>query len=123
MADDMDLFGGELTAEEKAAEEQRKAEKAKKVKEEPKGRSQIVFEVKPWGEDTDMAAMEAAIRGIQKEGLMWGAARLEPVVHTIKMLVIMMNVDDEVNTQEVQDEIEELEDYVQSVDIRSFTKL
>ena len=63
--DDLDLFG-EMTPEEQAAAEAKKkvieeakrrgAEKAKLTK------SMIVLDVKPWDDETDLAAMEAEVR-------------------------------------------------------------
>ena len=43
----------------------------------------------------DMAAMEAAIRTIQMDGLLWGAAKLIPVAYGVKKLQIMSTVEDE----------------------------
>ena len=80
--DELDLFG-EMTEEEKAAAEEKKrvieeakrrgAEKAKLTK------SMIVLDVKPWDDETDLAAMEAEVRSIVKEGLLWGASKLVPI--------------------------------------------
>jgi elongation factor 1-beta len=35
--------------------------------------------VKPWDDETDMKALEEAVRSIQKEGLVWGSSTLIPV--------------------------------------------
>jgi elongation factor 1-beta len=71
-----------------------------------------------------MKALEAAVRGIEKDGLVWGASKLVPVGFGIKKLQINLVVEDEkVSTSELQEEIEELEDYVQSTDIAAMQKL
>lgn len=67
-----------------------------------------------------MAALEAAVRGIEKDGLVWGASKLVPVGFGIKKLQLTLVVEDEkISTQDLQDEIEGFEDYVQSTDIVS----
>lgn len=48
------------------------------------------MEVKPWDDETDMAALEAAVRGIQKEGLVWGLSKLVPIGYGIKKLQITL---------------------------------
>lgn len=71
-----------------------------------------------------MVALEKAVRGIEKDGLVWGASKLVPVGFGIKKLQINLVVeDDKVSTTELQEEIEELEDYVQSSDIVAMQKL
>ena len=67
-----------------------------------------------------MAALEAAVRGIQKDGLVWGSSKLVPVGYGIRKLQINLVVEDEkVSTSDLQEEIEGFEDYVQSSDIVS----
>ncbi|EMS13549.1 elongation factor 1 beta, putative [Entamoeba histolytica HM-3:IMSS] len=67
--------------------------------------------------------MEAAVRAISREGLEWKGSERKDVAYGIKKLTIICNVLDSVDTESVQEEIEGLEDYVQSVDIVSFNKL
>ena len=43
-------------------------------------KSSIVFDVKPWADDTDLGAMEKEIRTIAMEGLIWGAGKFFVVV-------------------------------------------
>lgn len=75
-------------------------------------------------DETDMKELEASVRAIEKEGLVWGASKLVPVGFGIKKLQINLVVEDEkVSTAELQEEIEELEDYVQSTDIAAMMKL
>jgi translation elongation factor EF-1beta len=71
-------------------------------------------------DETDMAALEAAVRGIEKDGLVWGASKLVPVGFGIKKLQINLVVEDEkVSVTDLQEEIEGFEDYVQSSDVVS----
>ena len=71
-----------------------------------------------------MKALEAAVRSIEKDGLVWGASTLIPVGFGIKKLQINLVVEDEkVSLDELQDEIAEFEDYVQSSDIAAMQKL
>lgn len=129
--DDLDLFG-EMTEEEKAAAEAKKkiieeakrrgAEKAKLTK------SLIIMDVKPWDDTTDLAAMEAEVRAIQKDGLLWGSSKLVPVGYGIKKLQITAVIED--SKVESMDAIIEEElvrdgesETIQSIDIVSFNKL
>ena len=75
-------------------------------------------------DETDMKELEASVRSIEKDGLVWGASKLVPVGFGIKKLQINFVVEDEkVSTSDLQEEIEELEDYVQSTDIAAMMKL
>ena len=65
-----------------------------------------------------MKALEAAVRGIVKDGLVWGASKFVPVGFGIRKLQINLVVEDEkISLDELQEEIQEFEDYVQSTDI------
>lgn len=71
-----------------------------------------------------MKALEAAVRGIDKDGLVWGASHLVAVGFGIKKLQINLVVeDDKVSPSDLQEEIESFEDYVQSTDIAAMQKL
>ncbi|GKV20848.1 hypothetical protein SLEP1_g30902 [Rubroshorea leprosula] len=72
--DDVDLFGEETEEEKKAAEERAAAMKANAKKKES-GKSSVLLDVKPWDDETDMKKLEEAVRGVQMEGLLWGASR------------------------------------------------
>ncbi|KAI7974394.1 hypothetical protein EIK77_008574 [Talaromyces pinophilus] len=62
--------------------------------------------------------MEKNVRAIEKDGLVWGASKLVAVGFGIKKLQINLVVEDEkVSTDELQQQIEEDEDHVQSTDI------
>lgn len=59
------------------------------------------------------------------DGLAWKTEfKKEPVAYGVFKIVIGATVEDEkVSTDDVQEQIEAFEDYVQSVDIVSFNKL
>ncbi len=67
-----------------------------------------------------MAELEKQVRSIEKDGLTWGGSKLVPVGYGIKKLQINLNVeDDKISLDELQQQIEEIEEYVQSTDIVS----
>ncbi|GAB0494179.1 hypothetical protein MMPV_005469 [Pyropia vietnamensis] len=105
----------------KAVRDAKKAEAGKKVV----AKSSVVLDVKPWESDTDMAAMEALVRGIDMPGLTWGASKLQEIGYGIKKLVIMCTIIDELvpSTDDITEKIEGFEDHVQSCDIAAFNKL
>ena len=71
-----------------------------------------------------MKELEAGVRGIEKDGLVWGASKLVAVGFGIKKLQINLVVEDEkISLDELQQEIEEDEDNVQSTDIAAMQKL
>lgn len=75
-------------------------------------------------DETDMTALEASVRGIEKDGLVWGASKLVPVGFGVKKLQINLVVEDEkVSLDDLQEEISEFEDYVQSSDVVAMQKL
>jgi len=124
--DDFDLF--EQTEEDKAAIEaelKRKAEEAMKAaKAKGQARSQIVLDVKPWDDETPMDKLEQAVRAIEMDGLVWGEGKLVPVGYGIKKLrIIVVVVDELVSTDDLEERILAITDYVQSMDVQSFNKL
>ena len=65
-----------------------------------------------------MAGLEAAVRSIEMDGLVWGASKLVPVGFGIKKLQINLVVEDEkVSLEDLENTIQEFEDFVQSTDI------
>ncbi|WEW55809.1 hypothetical protein PRK78_001242 [Emydomyces testavorans] len=127
--DDMDLFGSDEEEEDPevvAERERRLAEyKAKKAaKPKPAAKSIVTLEVKPWDDETSLEEMEANVRAIQKDGLVWGASKFAPVGFGIKKLQITLVVEDEkISLSDLQEEIEADEDHVQSTDIAAMQKL
>ncbi|KAH0955900.1 hypothetical protein HN011_006988 [Eciton burchellii] len=126
--DDLDLFGSDEEEDAEAAkirEERLKAYAEKKSKKPVViAKSSIVLDVKSWGDETDMKAMENAVRSIQMDGLVWGASKLVPVGYGINKLQIMCVIEDEkVSVDLLIEQIQEFEEFVQSVDIASFNKI
>jgi len=126
--DDFDMFASDDEVDEDAEAEKQKrlAAYAEKKAKKPAliAKSNIILDVKPWDDETDLAEMEAAIRLIETEGLLWGKAERKPVAFGIFKLVISAVVeDDKVSVDWMEEKITELEDYVQSVDIAAFNKI
>jgi elongation factor 1-beta len=127
--DDDDLFGSsdeEADAEaERLKEERLAAYKAKKAaKPKPVAKSMVTLDVKPWDDETDMKVLEANVRKIEKEGLVWGGSKLVPVGFGIKKLQINMVIeDDKIGLDDLQQEIEGDEDNVQSTDVAAMQKI
>jgi len=126
--DEVDLFGSDSEDDEaanKIKEERLAAYHAKKAKKPVLiAKSNVILDVKTWDDETDMKAMEAEVRKIETDGLLWGAAKLVPLAYGIHKLQISCVVeDDKVSIDWLQEQIESLEDYVQSVDIAAFNKI
>lgn len=76
-------------------------------------KSNIILDVKPWDDETDMEALEASVRSITMDGLLWGASKFVPVGYGIRKLQISCVVeDDKVSTDDLEDQICAFEDYV-----------
>jgi len=135
--DSDDLFGDDSDEEE---EEETPAEKAKREKMEeqrkkameakakPKkviiAKSEVVLDVKPWDDETNMKELEDNVRSIAMDGLVWGGSKMVPVGYGINKLRITCVVEDEkVSTDDLEDKIVGFEDHVQSMDIFAFNKI
>jgi elongation factor 1-beta len=71
-----------------------------------------------------MRGLEDAVRGIGADGLVWGTSKLVPVGFGVQKLQINLVVEDaKVSVTELQEQIEELEDFVQSSDVVTMQKL
>jgi len=127
--DGVDLFGSDSEDEDEAAakvREQRLAEYAAKKSKKPVliAKSNVILDVKPWDDETDMKQVEIEVRKITTDGLLWGAAKLVPLAFGIHKLSISSVVeDDKVSIDWLIEEIEKLEDLVQSVDVAAFNKI
>lgn len=127
--DDVDLFGSDDEEDNAAADkvrEDRLAAYAAKKSKKPVliAKSSILLDIKPWSDETDMKAMEDAVRKIECDGLLWGASKLVPVGYGIKKLTINSVIEDEkVSLDWLQEEIEKLDDFVQSTDVAAFNKI
>lgn len=152
-ADDFDdMFGGEDEEEEELDENgenaaeaaatkarQARMEAARKLKEEkdakdgkvksdkpkPVEKSLLVLDVKPWEADTDLEAVWKKIIEYKQEGLAWGETfKLEPVAYGIKKLVMTCTiVDSLVLMDDITDNIEALDEFVQSCCVASMNKI
>lgn len=124
--DDLDLFGDEEDAEANKVREERLKAYAEKKSKKPAviAKSNVILDVKPWDDETDMKAMEEAVRSIQADGMVWGISKLQPVAFGVKKLQIVCVVeDDKVSIDWLTEEIEKFEDFVQSVDVAAFQKI
>merc|ERR1712150_53032 len=107
-----DLFGSdeEEDDEEKKriTEERLKAYHEKKAKKPGViAKTSVLFDVKPWDDETDMNELTAAVKSVEMDGLLWGATKLVPVGYGISKLTIMCTVvDDKVSIEELQEKIE-----------------
>ena len=127
--DEVDLFGSDEEEEdpEVVAERERRLAEYKKKKEgktKPAAKSLVTMDVKPWDDETDMAELVQGVLAIEMDGLVWGAHKLAAVGFGIKKLQINLVVEDEkVSLEDLQTQIEEDEDHVQSTDIVAMQKL
>jgi len=127
--DDVDLFGDsdeeDDAAKEKVKQERLAAYAEKKSKKPgPIAKSNVIFDVKPWDDETDLADMEKQIRSIGCDGLIWGPSKTVPVAFGIKKLQIGCVIeDDKVSTEWLEEQMTNFEDFVQSVDIAAFNKI
>ena len=71
-----------------------------------------------------MEELKAHVLSIEKDGLVWGASTLVAVGFGIKKLQINLVIeDDKVSLDELQQQLEEFEDHVQSTDVVAMQKL
>ena len=129
--DDIDLFGSDdeeedaeaarVKAERVAEYEKKKAAKGPRAA----AKSVVTLDLKPWDDETDLDALEASVRAIEKEGLVWGASKRVPVgfgINKIQMTLVV--VDELVSLDELQEQLaEDCEDYLQSSDVAAMQKL
>jgi len=117
--DEFDPFASdEEDAEAEAEKQARFKELAKTAKSYGKAKatakSLIVWEVKPWGEETDLDEMAKMILAIEMDGLYWKTEyKKEPIAYGVFKIIIGATIeDDKVSTDEVAELIEALEDHV-----------
>uniref|UniRef100_T1JB50 Translation elongation factor EF1B beta/delta subunit guanine nucleotide exchange domain-containing protein n=1 Tax=Strigamia maritima TaxID=126957 RepID=T1JB50_STRMM len=126
--DDVDLFGSDeeedadmlkIKADRLKMYEDKKAKKPGVI-----AKSNIILDVKPWDDETNMKTMEDKVRLVTCDGLLWGASKLVPLAYGIHKLQISCVIEDEkVSVDWLQEQIEANEDLVQSVDIAAFNKV
>ncbi|XP_041476263.1 elongation factor 1-delta-like [Lytechinus variegatus] len=128
--DDFDFFGSDESEEESEEKKRQTEERLAKYQEKkakkpgPIAKSNIIFDVKPWDDETDMGELEKAVRSVEKDGLLWGASKLVPLAYGIKKLQITCVVEDEkVGTEDIEEALDVFEDLIQSVDVAAFNKV
>lgn len=125
--DDIDLFGSDDEEDEeaeKAREERAKAAAEKKKKKNVIAKSNVILDIKPWDDETNMELLEKEVRAIAMDGLLWGISKLVPVAFGVKKLQIVCVVeDDKVSIEELTEKLEAIEEYIQSVDVAAFQKI
>jgi len=85
-------------------------------------KSNITLDVKPLDSDTDMDALHAAVREVKIEGLTWLGGGFIDVAFGIRKLRIMGQIVDVMipSADIVIEAVEEITEYVQSVDLFAF---
>lgn len=130
--DDVDLFGDSDSEDEDAkAEKERITQERLKAYHEKKSKkptliakTSVLLDIKPWDDETDMKEILKAAKSITKDGLLWGASKLVPVGYGINKWQLMCVVEDEkVSIDELCEQICEFEDFVQSCDVASMSKI
>lgn len=126
--DDFDMFASDDEVDEEAEAEKQRRLAAYKEKKSAKpaliAKSNIILDCKPWDDETDLSLMEAEIRKIEADGLLWGVAEKKPVAFGVFKLVISAVVEDlKVSVDWMEEKITDIEDYVQSVDVAAFNKI
>ncbi len=88
-------------------------------------KSLILFDVKPWGEETNLDDLFKLIIQKEMDGLFWKLEyKKEPVAFGIYKLVVGCVIeDDKVSSDDLTEYIESFEDHVQSCDIAVFSKI
>lgn len=86
--DGVDLFASDSEEENEAAakvrEERLAAYNAKKSKKPALiAKSNVILDVKPWDDETNMSVMEAEVRKIEADGLLWGAGNIHFILFSV----------------------------------------
>ena len=105
--------------------EEKDAKDGKKKAEKAPEKSLLVLDVKPWEADTDLEAVWHKIKEYKQEGLFWGETfKLEPVAYGIKKLVMTCSIVDAlVLVDDITENIEALDEWVQSCTVASMNKI
>lgn len=124
MSEEIDPFA-EPTEEEKAAMEaaEKDAAEKKKDKKEKVGKSTLVLGVNPADTEIDLDKLEAKIREIKVDGLLWGKSQHEKKCFGLYQIQIGAVVTDDVSVDDLQTTIESWKDEVASTEILAFQKL
>ena len=124
MSEEIDPFA-EPTEEEKAAMEaaEKDAAEKKKDKKEKVGKSTLVLGVNPADTEIDLDKLEAKIRDIKIDGLLWSKSQRQEKCFGLYQLQIGAVVTDDVSVDDLQEQIEGWEDEVASTEIIAFQKI
>jgi len=127
--DEVDLFGDD-DEEDDAEAERVKAERVAAYNEKKAGKpkaaakSVVTLDVKPWDDKTDMEQMAVKVRSVEWDGLVWGLSKLVPVGYGINKLQINLVIeDDKISLDELQEKLEEFDEYIMSTDVVAMQKL
>merc|ERR1739844_277788 len=114
--EEVDEEAERIKAERLAAYAEKKSKKPALI-----AKSNVILDIKPWDDETDLGEMEKAIRTIEGDGLLWGKAEKKPIAYGVFKLTISAVVeDDKISVDWMEEKICEFEDYVQSVDVAAF---
>jgi translation elongation factor EF-1beta len=81
-------------------------------------KSNVILDVKPWDDETDMKELEKAVRSVVMDGLLWGASKLVPLAYGIhKLQITSVIVDEKVSVDLLIESLEAHEDYVRLVNL------
>ena len=125
MAEEIDPFA-EPTEEEKAALEatEKEAASKKKEKKDKVGKSTLVLGVNPADTEIDLDKLEAKIREVKMDGLLWSTeSKRQEKCFGLYQLQIGAVVTDDVSIDDLQETIEGWEDEVASTEIIAFQKI
>ena len=89
------------------------------------GKSTLVLDVKPAGQDVDLDALEKKLREeIKVPGFMWSEkSERVPLFFGMSAIRIGGVIDDDVDLEGIKEEIESWEDLVASTEIQAFQKI
>ncbi|GMI04688.1 hypothetical protein TrRE_jg2768 [Triparma retinervis] len=130
--DDFDVFGDDDDEEEEAPKESRAEmlERLKReanerlVKKQAKQRTLVAIEVKPWDTEQDLKELWKKITAIKQEGVKFGEnCHLVEVAFGIKKLCMSFTMGNDSSSDEIIEQIEAMEDEVQSVELTSMNVL
>ena len=123
--DDDDGAAAKKIAENAAAAAAAKPKEEKKVKKEEIAKSAVIYEVKPIEAGQDMKAIEASIRSIKMDGLVWGEEfNIEDVAFGIQKLVVQAIIEDEkVGLDQLEEAMAAFPEQIQSSDFCSMSKV
>ncbi|MDO8971658.1 MAG: elongation factor 1-beta family protein, partial [Saprospiraceae bacterium] len=85
----------------------------------------VIYEVKPQEAGQDMAALEAKIRSIEMDGLMWGGEfKVVDVAFGIQKLIVQGIVEDEkVPLDDLEERMQSFKEEVSSIDQIAMNKV